>query len=128
MIIKGSSLKVIDNSGAKWSKCIKVIGKSLIGNTGDLILVTLSNFISRKKVKKRTVYLGLIAGVKSWISRIDGSFFKFFSNKVLLFNKQYKYLGTRVYGAISKEVKIKVNSHTSKKYFYKIFSYTSLII
>ena len=128
MIIKGSSLKVIDNSGAKWSKCIKVIGKSLIGNTGDLILITLSNFISRKKVKKRTVYLGLIAGVKSWISRIDGSFFKFFSNKVLLFNKQYKYLGTRVYGAISKEVKIKVNSHTSKKYFYKIFSYTSLII
>ena len=128
MIIKGSSLKVIDNSGAKWSKCIKVIGKSLIGNTGDLILITLSNFISRKKVKKRTVYLGLIAGVKSWISRIDGSFFKFFSNKVLLFNKQYKYLGTRVYGAISKEVKIKVNSHTSKKHFYKIFSYTSLII
>lgn len=128
MIIKGSALKVIDNSGAKWSKCIKVIGKSLIGNTGDLILVTLSNFISRKKVKKRTIYLGLIAGVKFWISRIDGSFFKFFSNKVLLFNRQFKYLGTRVYGAISKEVKTKVNSHTGNKHFYKIFSYTSLII
>ena len=51
MIIKGSSLKVIDNSGAKWSKCIKVIGKSSIGNTGDLILVTLTNFKNRKKVK-----------------------------------------------------------------------------
>jgi ribosomal protein L14 len=65
MIIKGSSLKVIDNSGAKWSKCIKIIGKSLIGKTGDIILVTLSNFINRKKVKKRTIYLGLIAGVKA---------------------------------------------------------------
>lgn len=65
MIIKFSSLKVIDNSGAKWSKCIKVIGKSLVGNAGDLILVTLSNFVNRKKVKKRTVYLGLIAGVKA---------------------------------------------------------------
>jgi ribosomal protein L14 len=64
MIIKGSSLKVIDNSGARWSKCIKVMGKSLTGRTGDLILVTLSSFISRKKVKKRTIYLGLIAGVK----------------------------------------------------------------
>jgi len=128
MIIKLSSLKVIDNSGAKWSKCIKVIGKSLVGNAGDLILVTLSNFVNRKKVKKRTVYLGLIAGVKAWVCRNDGSFFKFFSNKVLLFNRQYKYLGTRIYGAISKEVKFKTNIHTEKKHFHKIFSYTSLIV
>jgi hypothetical protein len=42
-----------------------VVGKSLVGNTGNLVLVTLSNFINRKKVKKRTIYLGLIAGVKS---------------------------------------------------------------
>lgn len=129
MIIKGSTLKVIDNSGAKWAKCIKVIGKSLIGHTGNLILVTLSNFISRKKVKKRTIYLGLIAGVRSWISRLDGSFFKFFSNKILLFNRQYKYLGTRVYGAIAQEVKVKVNSYTGTKHLYKkLFSYTSLIV
>jgi ribosomal protein L14 len=64
MIIKGSSLKVIDNSGAKWSKCIKVIGKSTISSTGSLILVTLTNFLNRKKVKKRTIYLGLITGIK----------------------------------------------------------------
>jgi ribosomal protein L14 len=65
MISKGSTLKVMDNSGAKWSKCIKVVGKSLTGYTGSLVLVTLSNFINRKKVKKRTIYLGLIVGVKS---------------------------------------------------------------
>ena len=66
--------------------------------------------------------------VKSWVNRADGSFFKLFSNKVLLFNRQYKYLGTRVYGAISKEVKSVVNSHSEKKHIQKIFSYTSLII
>lgn len=82
MIIKGSSLKVIDNSGAKWSKCIKVVGKPLVGGTGSLILVTLSNFINRKKVKKRTIYLGLIAGVKAWVCRADGSFFKFLFDKL----------------------------------------------
>jgi large subunit ribosomal protein L14 len=84
MIIKGSSLKVIDNSGAKWSKCIKVVGTSLVGKTGDLILVTLSNFVNRKKVKKRTIYLGLIAGVKFWSSRPDGSFFRFLLDKLLM--------------------------------------------
>ena len=84
MIIKGSSLKVIDNSGAKWSKCIKVVGTSLVGSTGDLVLVTLSNFINRKKVKKRTVYLGLIAGIRSWVYRVDGSFFKFLYDKLII--------------------------------------------
>jgi large subunit ribosomal protein L14 len=128
MITKGSSLKVIDNSGAKWSKCIKVIGKSLIGSTGDLILVSLTNFKNRKKVKKRTIYLGLIAGTRKWILRLDGSCFRFFVNKVLLFTRQFKFLGTRVYGAISKEVKFKINIHTEKKHLHKVFSYTSLII
>ena len=128
MISKGSSLKVIDNSGAKWSKCIKVIGKSSIGNTGDLILVTLTNFKNRKKVKKRTIYLGLIAGTKKWILRSDGSCFRFFVNKILLFTRQFKFLGTRVYGAIGKEVKFKINLHTEKKHLHKVFSYSSLII
>lgn len=128
MITKGSSLKVIDNSGAKWSKCIKVIGKSYIGNTGDLILVTLTNFKNRKKVKKRTIYLGLIAGTKKWILRSDGSCFRFFVNKILLFTRQFKFLGTRIYGAIGKEVKFKINLHTEKKHLHKIFSYSSLII
>lgn len=50
------------------------------------------------------------------------------SNKVLLFNQQYKYLGTRVYGAISKEIKFKINRHTEKTHLQKIFSYSSLIV
>jgi hypothetical protein len=41
-----------------------VIGKSSIGSAGELILVTLTNFKNRKKVKKRTIYLGLIAGIR----------------------------------------------------------------
>ena len=128
MLIKGSSLKVIDNSGAKWSKCIKVVGKSLTATTGDILLITLSKFVNRKKIKKRTIYFGLIAGVKFWVYRFDGSSFKFFSNKVLIFNKQYKYLGTRVYGAVSKEIKIKVTEFNGKKRFYKVFAYINLVI
>lgn len=89
MIIKGSSLKIIDNSGAKWSKCIKVVGKSLVGKTGSLILVTLSSFVNRKKVKKRTLYLGLIAGVKFWSFRLDGSFFRFLLDKLCMTLKSF---------------------------------------
>ena len=27
MIITGTKLRVADNSGAKWAKCVKIIGK-----------------------------------------------------------------------------------------------------
>ena len=50
------------------------------------------------------------------------------SNKVLLFNRQYKYLGTRVYGAISKEVKLQIKNHAEKTHIQKCLSYTSLIV
>jgi len=93
------------------------------------ILISLKKFSNRKKINKRTIYIGLIVGISYWINRIDGSCIKLFSNRLLLFNKQFKFLGTRIYGSILKEVR--VNSLTrggNKKYFQKIFSYSSSII
>jgi large subunit ribosomal protein L14 len=64
MIQLRSKLIVVDNSGAKKAKCISVIGKGQTrkktGIIGSLLLITLSQFFSRKKVKKRTVFVGLI--------------------------------------------------------------------
>jgi len=68
MIKIQTRLRIVDNCGAKIAKCISVIGKGISrrksGSIGDLLLVTLSKFFSRKKVKKRTIYLGLIVGIK----------------------------------------------------------------
>ena len=123
-----SKLKVVDNSGAKWAKCISVKrkGKYPKATIGMLILVSLKKFSNRKKVNKRIIYVGLIVGVSYWIYRIDGSFIKFFSNRVLLFTKQFKFLGTRIYGSVLKEIKTKsTKEKKNKKYFQKIFSYSS---
>jgi sensor c-di-GMP phosphodiesterase-like protein len=84
----------------------------------------------------------LLLSVRSWIIHIIESVLKkawivlgmgylnsnVISNKVLLFNRQYKYLGTRVYGAISKEIKLKTKMHPEKTHIQKVFSYTSLIV
>jgi len=64
MLIKESNLKVVDNSGAKLARCIKIAGKKKVAGVGDIILVTLRNFFNRKKVKKRALYLGLIVAVR----------------------------------------------------------------
>jgi hypothetical protein len=65
MIQAESQLKVVDNSGAKWAKCIlvKKKGKHPVASIGMLILVSLRRFSSRKKVNKRIIYIGLIVGV-----------------------------------------------------------------
>jgi large subunit ribosomal protein L14 len=62
MIKIGTKLLVVDNSGAKLAKCIKLMGKQKISVVGNLISVTLSNLKNSKKVKKRIIYLGLIVG------------------------------------------------------------------
>jgi large subunit ribosomal protein L14 len=131
MIQVESQLKIVDNSGAKWAKCISVKkkGKHPSATIGMVIFVSLKKFSNRKKVNKRTIYIGLIIGVSYWINRIDGRFVKFFSNRLLLFNKQFKFLGTRIYGSILKEIKIKsLTGKKNKKYFQKVFSYSQATI
>jgi large subunit ribosomal protein L14 len=64
MLQTESKLKIVDNSGGKWGKCISVRrkGKKPVARTGMLILIVLKKISSRKKVKKRIRYLGLIVG------------------------------------------------------------------
>jgi large subunit ribosomal protein L14 len=65
MIYKHSYLNIIDNSGARKAKCIHVLGKFKWAKVGDLILVVLRKFYNlKKKIKKGSIYLGVIIGVK----------------------------------------------------------------
>lgn len=68
-------------------------------------MVTVKKYNPRKKIKKKIIYFGLIISLKYNHFRRDGIIFSFSSNRLLLFNKDYKFLGTRVYGPISKEFK-----------------------
>ena len=126
-----SKLKIVDNSGGKWCKCISVRkkGKKPSAKIGMLILIVLKKISSRKKVKKRIKYIGLIVGIRYWIKRLDGTFIKCFSNNLLLFSKQFKFIGTRIYGTVLKDIKITgLKDKKNRKYFNKIFSYSSSII
>ena len=131
MIIIGTNLRIVDNSGAKIAKCIKVIGKGnkKIAHVGNIILVTLKKFVARQKIKKSIIYIGLIVSSKYWIKRLDGTYIKFFSNRVLIFSKQFKFIGTRVYGILLKEVKIRNLKEKKKRtYFNKVITYSSFAI
>lgn len=111
MIQQQTKLKVIDNSGAKIVKCIKILGgfKRKFAFTGDTVIVSVkelrNKFKIKSKVKKGEIYKAILLRTKKKQKQKDGSFFCFIENSVCLINFQQKFLFTRILGPISKTIK-----------------------
>ena len=131
MIIPGTKLNVIDNSGAKLVKCIRV-NQTKNHNVGIIGSVLLVHIIKRKHsriIKKKDLYYGLVTMIQQDIIRKDGSVIKFYDNRILLFTVSHKFLGTRIYGVVLQEIQtnLKMNKKDKQKYL-KVMSYSSSII
>jgi len=106
MIQVGSTLNVIDNCGAKKVSCIKVIKnfKKRYSFLGDIILVSVKKLRKRRralsKVKKGEIYKALIVRLKTKSFATNKDAFSCVENSVVLFNKQNKLIGTRIFGSI----------------------------
>ena len=111
MIQQQTILKVSDNSGAKFVKCIKVLGgfKRKFAFTGDVIVVSVLKLRNKSKhnskVKKGEVYKALIIKTKAKQTRKDGSVLFFDNNSISLMNTQGKPLATRIIGPVPKKLK-----------------------
>jgi len=105
MIQLNSNLNVIDNSGVKKVKCIKIAGGSFTGFIGDKITIAVQKVIPNRKIKSGEVLKSLILHTKKETQRKDGSTLKFFSNSVALLNTKDLPLGTRIFGPVSKELR-----------------------
>jgi len=136
MICLQTKLKIADNSGAKIAKCIKVLGFGIkkVGFIGNLILICIKKKKNKfkKKIKKKIIYHGLIVMVKQRVYRKDGTIVKFNDNRILLFSSgglKTKFLGTRVYGSIMKEIRQYIYENKKNKQKYaKLVSYCDSII
>lgn len=112
MIQEGSFLNVSDNSGVRLVKCVKVLGgsKRRFAGCGDVIVVSARSVFPKaaaanSAIKKGDVYLAVIVRTKSPFRRSDGSVVVFNENSVVLLDKQYKLIGTRVFGVVPRELK-----------------------
>lgn len=111
MIFTGTILSVCDNSGVKWVQCIKILGvkPKNYGKVGDVIVVSIKKTKSLSKIKKKDIYKAIIVRVKKSIFREDGSSINFSKNSVVLLNAKGVPLGTRIFGPVAKELRIKKN-------------------
>lgn len=126
MIFSRTVLKVADNSGAKYVRCLRILkttsasGKKYYAKVGDIILVSVRFIRSDKKIKKGSVFKAIVVRTKKWQSRIENSVLLNENAVVLLDSKKMIPIGTRIFGPIARELR--------KRKMFKILSSAPIII
>lgn len=122
MIQQESRLVVADNTGAKEVMCIKVLGgtRRRFAGIGDVIICSVKSVIPGSEVKKKAIVRAVIVRTKQPCRRADGSYIRFDSNAVVLVDKDSNPRGTRIFGAVARELR--------EKSFTKIVSLASEVV
>ncbi|MCA9196828.1 MAG: 50S ribosomal protein L14 [Planctomycetales bacterium] len=122
MIQQETRLQVADNTGAKEVMCIKVLGGSRrrFAGLGDVIICSVKSVIPGSDVKKKAVVKAVVVRCKQPTRRADGSYIRFDSNAVVIVDNDRNPRGTRIFGAVARELR--------EKSFMKIVSLASEVV
>ena len=113
MIQTQTIVDVVENSGVKALRCIKVLGgfKKRYGVFGNLIRASIQELRQKgnKKLglKKGDLVFAVVVQTRSQLKRKDGQVFKFFKNSAVIVDKQMKPLATRVLTPLCNELRHK---------------------
>ena len=109
MIQVQTILEVADNSGARKVMCIKVLGgsKRRTAGLGDVIICSVKTVIPGSEIKKKAVVRAVVVRTKTPARRKDGSYVKFDANAVVLIDAENNPRGTRIFGAVPRELRNK---------------------
>ena len=123
MIQMQTMVDVCDNTGAKAAMVINVYkgstarrGKKRLktAKIGDIVLVTVKKALpnsdfsggsDRKDRSKRRKARAVVVRTKAPTRRADGSYVRFDSNAVVLIDERQEPRGTRIFGAVARELR-----------------------
>lgn len=107
MIQEQTILDVADNSGAKQAMCIKVLGGSRrrYASLGDVIIASVKKALPNGEVKSGQVVRGVVVRTAKQVRRNDGSYIRFDKNALVLIDKDNNPRGTRIFGAVARELR-----------------------
>ncbi len=118
MIQEYTVLQVADNTGAKKVRCFKVLGgsKRRYARIGDIIICSVreSTPDANQGCRKGDVVRAVVVRTAKELGREDGSYIKFDDNAAVLITKDNDPVGTRIFGAVGRELR--------RKNFMKIIS------
>ena len=122
MIQMQTRLNVADNTGAKEVMCFKVLGGSRrrYAGLGDVVVCSVKSVIAGSEIKKKAVVQAVLVRCKKSTRRKDGSYVRFDSNAVVLIDAEKNPRGTRIFGAVARELR--------DRNFMKIVSLASEVV
>jgi large subunit ribosomal protein L14 len=122
MINQGTLLRVIDNSGARFALCIKVLHRIPTGQAhlGDKVIIVVKVATPHKKVGKSQIHTAIIVRDSNQMYRKEGSYIRFTKAACVILKKDGTPLAKRILGPVSKELR--------KMGHLKIISISSLAI
>ena len=128
MLQQETRCEVADNSGAKIAYVIRVYGGSTasgkftrrIAGVGDRVFVSIKKALPGAEVKPGDKSKAVVVRTTKATRRPDGSYVKFDSNAVVLIDADNNPRGTRIFGAVARELR--------EKNFMKIVSLASEVV
>lgn len=115
MLQQESRCDVADNSGAKEAYIIRVVGTSTARGrytrstaaVGDRVVCSVKKAIPSADVKTGQVVKAVVVRTKYPTRRADGSYVRFDRNAVVLIQPDGNPVGTRIFGAVARELRDK---------------------
>ncbi len=115
MIQMQSVLDVADNTGARTVRAIRVLGGSTrrrgytrsTAGIGDIVIASVQKAVPSGEAKKGEVVRCVVVRTRYPARRADGSFVRFDRNAVVLIDRDGNPRGTRVFGAVARELREK---------------------
>jgi len=100
-------LRVIDNSGARFGLCIKVLRKSPTcrAHLGDKVVIVVKTYTPAKKVGKSEIHTALIVRDSKQHYRKEGSYIRFIRAACIILKKDGTPLAKRIHGPVAKELR-----------------------
>jgi large subunit ribosomal protein L14 len=126
-------IDITDNTGAKQAMVINLPGRStrrgrytrVTAQIGDVVVCTVKKALPNSEFmkpgnKKARVVKAVIVRTKFPVRRADGSYVRFDSNAAVLIDEENNPRGTRIFGAVARELR--------EKNFMKIVSLASEVV
>nr|YP_010887354.1 ribosomal protein L14 [Spergularia marina]WJJ44577.1 ribosomal protein L14 [Spergularia marina] len=109
MIQPQTYLTVADNSGAKKLMCIRIIGASnrRYARIGDVIVAVIKEAIPNSPLERSEVIRAVIVRTCKELKRENGMIIRYDDNAAVIIDQEGNPKGTRVFGAIARELRQK---------------------
>jgi large subunit ribosomal protein L14 len=105
MIQPQTNIKVADNTGAQKLRCIRVVGGLRRAKLGDTVIAVVKESIPKASIQRSEVVRAVVVRSCQSVQRVDGSRIRFDENAAVLVNKDGNPRGSRVFGAIARELR-----------------------